>query len=176
RILARLEELGRPLPQLLQPGLTRAQIDAHTAHLPFRLPEEVCRLYMWRNGTATGEDVLLADIVLFDSKHFLPLEEALEIHRQIPQDPDHYSDVYDPELVEALDGATLFPLFSDGFGGYYTVACRPEPSQTGLMIDDFGGGAEPRLAFPSLTRMMSVLADLYEAGVEAPFLEEEDST
>jgi hypothetical protein len=175
RIFRKLEELEKPAARLLQPGLTRERIDALTRDLPFKLPEEACWLYMWRNGTAEDTGATLGDMTLFDSKHMLSLEDALGHHHSLPMTPEHYGDYYEPDLVEALHGATLFPLFSDDCAGYYYIACGAEAALTGLMVDDFGDGIEPRLAFQSLTRMMGVLADLYDAGVEDPFLEDEDS-
>ncbi|MEH2224262.1 SMI1/KNR4 family protein [Nostoc sp.] len=50
RILKSLEEKDPEIASLLQPGLTRKEIDEITKDLPFKLPEELYELYQWRNG------------------------------------------------------------------------------------------------------------------------------
>lgn len=43
---------------LLQPGLTRQEINAQIGSLPFALAEEVYELYQWRNGQKEGDFAL----------------------------------------------------------------------------------------------------------------------
>jgi hypothetical protein len=135
RILEKLRESGRPLAHLLHPGLTREEIDAKTAHLPFKLTEEVYRLYMWRNGTRMDMDRTLGELALFDGvKHLLSLEEALQYYNALAPYRDEFRkefpDYYGPEITDALGDGELFPLFADGAGGYYYAVCRKETAQT----------------------------------------------
>ncbi|HEY6556225.1 MAG TPA: hypothetical protein VI072_03090 [Polyangiaceae bacterium] len=52
--VAHLARLGCPVVNLLQPGLTDAELAQNETQLPFLLTEEVRTLYRWRNGTRGG--------------------------------------------------------------------------------------------------------------------------
>jgi SMI1 / KNR4 family (SUKH-1) len=73
-LLSRLErrwhDLGTPMPGRMEAGLDDAQIDRIAASLPFRLPEEVRRIYRWHSGSS------LSDIVF--SRVLLPLQVSVE--------------------------------------------------------------------------------------------------
>src|SRR5260370_36290672 len=56
---------------LLQPPLTRQQIDELVGNTGITLPEEAYTLYKWRNGVANGE-------CLFPGYRFTRIEEAVE--------------------------------------------------------------------------------------------------
>src|SRR5262249_25145829 len=136
RIIVKLDERGSRLPALLAPGLTRTEIDSLTATLGFRLPEEVYRLYMWRNGVSLPEGPFdLDDCCLFDGiQRFLPLKEALRSHDSNRLPPEQYCGFLRPEIVDELDSATLFPLFEDDMGCAYHIACRAERTETGQIV------------------------------------------
>jgi len=53
-----------------RPGLTRAEIDRRTKGLPFRLPEELYRLYEWHDGSPEGP-------LIFRDHRLSPLEEGI---------------------------------------------------------------------------------------------------
>ncbi len=72
-----LEKRLRPDFEALQPGIGREEVDAAVADLGLDLPEEVYRLYAWRNGQR-GEDPQL-----FPGYRFLPIEEASGARRVI---------------------------------------------------------------------------------------------
>ena len=61
---------------LLQPGLTRQEIDAAVGTLPFALAEEVYELYQWRNGQKEGKFRL--GLHQWPTYPFMPLNEALD--------------------------------------------------------------------------------------------------
>ena len=60
---------------LLQPGLSRSEVDAAVDGLPFALAEEVYELYQWRNGQKEGEFRL--GLLRSEFDPFMPLEEAI---------------------------------------------------------------------------------------------------
>lgn len=56
RILEWLEKYRPYDVSFLQPGLSKAEIEVITKDLPFKLPQEVCELYQWKNGTTKGNE------------------------------------------------------------------------------------------------------------------------
>jgi cell wall assembly regulator SMI1 len=81
-IEAHLARLRRPVMQLLQPGLSREQIEKHEAKLQFKLTPDLVNLYRVRNGTAAREGDIIDDLWFFPGFYLLSLEEAVQTSRQ----------------------------------------------------------------------------------------------
>lgn len=112
----------RPDFEALQPGVSREQVDAAVAGLRLDLPEEVYRLYAWRNGQA-GQDALF-----FPGYRFLPIEKAAE-HAALMREILYKI----PFIGRWHWPRSYLPIF-ELLGDYYVVVCRgarPRPSSTG---------------------------------------------
>lgn len=83
---------------VFQPGLSRNVIDDLIKDLPFPVPEEVCELYGWCNGSF--ED---ADAIIFRQQHLLSLEKAVSLRQ------DQYGLNYGDDIWE--DDPSWFPVF-----------------------------------------------------------------
>jgi hypothetical protein len=82
---------------VFQPGLSRSVINNLIKDLSFSVPEEVCELYEWCNGSS--ED---SDPVLFHQQYLLPLEEAVSLRQ------DQYGLNYGDDIWQ--DDPTWFPV------------------------------------------------------------------
>lgn len=75
---------GYDVKKSFRPGLVRAEIDRLTKGLPFRLPEELYRLYEWHDGSPDEGPLIFRD------HRFTPLEEAvrnMDVLRRYKESP-----------------------------------------------------------------------------------------
>ena len=155
RILAQLTRLGAPVAKQLRPGLPDHEIAEMLRDLPFTPPQELRALSAWRNGT-TGQNYF------FPSHNFLSLEEAIadyhgrrEVANEFASDDLSADDLWDPRW---------FPIFRASYGTEYAMLCPERETDTAPMLYvDVEGGAHD-VQYTSLTHMLRVLADSYEAG------------
>jgi len=139
--------------RFLKPGLQKNRIIALTSDLPFKLPEEIFRLYQWRNGTNQS----LKTIIAYPPQ-FLPLEEAIEIVRQY---------ILPNEI--RYRGKLIFPFLGGGVGYCGVLVGRKACPSSAVVY--FHPEDKPKIAFTNVTSMMSSLAECFETG--AFFLEDE---
>lgn len=157
KILQVMAAKGTPIDAYLQPGLSRQEIDAQTAHLPFRLPEELYELYQWRNGSPTDGTFSL---FLFRDTLFLPLAEGLEDYRMMNK-------YYIPALGGVDVGVDLTACFP--FAGYegnnYALCAGKQtlvPGHERPVISVFEGVEAHFISFP---RMLDTMIAWFESGV-----------
>ncbi len=140
------EKAGHPIDNYLQPGLSREEIDARTRELPFRLPEELYALYMWRNGTK--QDTTL---FLFRDQFFSSLEEGMANLKALP--------------FFGVPKAFPFAAFE---GSFYVLPIEPhsaDPRYERPVVSVFEG---VDVYFLSLSRMLDTVIDWFEQDVRKP--------
>lgn len=143
---------------LLQPGLSRQEIDAQVSGLPFALAEEVHEMYQWHNGQGWGDFELgLQQSFLYP---FLPLQDALKEYTQFQAENFQLELEWGRKDFAASGG--WFPVL--GQEGYFTAtlgaAAGEETSPlVGVTRDD-----QTYLQYSSLAAMLDYQADVYESG------------
>ncbi|MFS2087739.1 hypothetical protein [Paenarthrobacter nicotinovorans] len=63
-IVYQMERTWRATPGLLNPGLSREQIEVEFTARGLHAGDDLLALFGWRNGTRAGQDVLLDDMWL----------------------------------------------------------------------------------------------------------------
>lgn len=155
--LSRWLETNAPaIAQAFQPGLTRKQIEAQIQALPFRLPEEVCQFYQWRNGgaievTAEGHSYHQA-IELLPIHRLLSLEEAIAEYTTFCQ-------IYE----DRVDDYYYLPLFADS-ANYYVAKGSIELKATAEIFRAGIFADELSLEFNCLADMMAAIVECLETG------------
>lgn len=153
RILSHLTRLQQPVVGLLQEGLDHQDIENSVALLPMSLPEEVYRLYEWRNGTRRHERRPMKHLYFFPGFYFLSLDEAVTSYQLFANDSRWNS--------------SWFPLFANGGGDFYAAVGTAERQQSseiiGFMLDlpDDEQVAE----YESLEKMLLTMATCYDEEV-----------
>jgi hypothetical protein len=147
-IVAQLARLRRPAATLLQPGMSRSQIAQHAAKLPFSLRPELVTLYAHRNGTPSKTSHVLGDLWFFPGFYLLSLEEAVQSYRQRQRSPQWKKD--------------WFPVFADGGGDFYAVACGG--ADAGAVIGFVSGEPEQEIEYLSLVAMLATLDECFARG------------
>ena len=155
---------------LLQPGLTRQEIDAAVGTLPFALAEEVYELYQWRNGQDWGEFRLGLD--KSGQNTFLPLAESVhqwniylnESYAIVAENNDPSTAAAggwsaDPALLEASGWLPVFGMDSD-----YTASLGARAGSLTSPITYVPHDDHPDIFYQSLTAMLEYNADVYESG------------
>ena len=133
---------------LFIPGLSFDSINKLTSNLDFQLPDEIYKMYEWRNGT-----LLSTPSFVFPIFEFMPLNEAISLQNDIK------SDSMIRELFE-FDDYPLFP-FSANEGEHCAVIIHPKYLQSSpvVYIGKQGGGSF--IAFSSITNMMCCISECF---------------
>ena len=163
------------LASLLQPGLSRSEIDLIIASSNLVLPEEVYEIYQWRNGGVINEwdYVSLFDIhhdyPIFSPWGFVPFQSVFAEYNILKKG---YASM-EPEIVNRL---SAFPWISNtqSPSTLHIFGCC-EGCVTGyvykdnyyksfpVVFRDCKGGAETVLMlYASLTNMMLTISESYE--------------
>jgi cell wall assembly regulator SMI1 len=158
-IVQHLRRLDRRVPELLQRGLTRPEIQALEATLPFSFTEELVIVYEWRNGTKSESGDILDELNFFPGFYFPPLQEAIEIFHERKNAP------------QWREG--WFPLFADGAGDFYIIPCAQEPQDAAEVIGFLHGEPQQIAEYESI---MSMVLTLNAAYAENAFYLDADDT
>jgi hypothetical protein len=158
-ILGHLQRLDRAVVEVLQPPLVAPEIARLTARFPFVLTRELEVLYQWRNGTDAPPGALLQNLSFFPGFYLLSLEEAAQTYGE-------------------RDGTeqwrrSWFPLFADGAGDFYVVACALSRLDTSEVIGFIHGEPVQTVEYESVTSMMQTLERSYAEG--AFFVDEDNA-
>jgi len=135
------------------PGLSSDEIKKLTSNLPFSLPPELERLYMWRNGTRNIWMDSAEPLFIFRDHSFLPLQQAMKERDNIVK---YYST---PEV---------FP-FASNQGSYLVLSTKPFPYDKRFerpVINIFQGIT---LFFFSLSTMLDTVTEWTERNVHKPY-------
>jgi hypothetical protein len=159
RILDHLRRLERPVASLFQPGLDGPTVEERLSALPFSPPDVVRQLYRWRNGTDLTSKETLDGLSFFPRFYLMALDEAIQ----------SYFCMVDAVLEDDWR-RTWLPLFSDGAGDVYGIACEGG-KEDGLIVKFTGGSLEPPERYESFHTMLATLDACYTEG--AYFVDEE---
>ncbi|QUY41458.1 SMI1/KNR4 family protein [Acaryochloris marina] len=145
--------------ELLQPGLNIQDIQQYVSNLPFQLPQEVYQLYHWRNGVQILEfhDISLDFIPGF---WFLPLAETLKTYKHLKEFKKNCTFLKDKAYHRPW-----FPILSSDLGYFLVLGDRNTFISSPVFFLSWNSGDltfETR--YPSLTSMMTVIAECYESG------------
>ncbi len=146
-----LFKLKRPLIRLLNNGLDRNRIIEKTKAFPFKLPEELIELYGIYNGTRIPENSVLDDLHFFPGFYFLSIEDAM-IHYNVFKSDNRWQQNW-------------FPIFANGGGDFYAVACQNANVEKGQIVGFILGEEKHPVEYSSVTSMMSTIAECFERGV-----------
>lgn len=148
----------KSLASLLQPGLTRDEIDRLMADLPYTLGEDVYDLYMWRNGTLNDNSALGASAFIPGTVYyFMPLEEAVE-HLNSVVTP--YRKAFDQlgafgeTIPFDLRNTDYLPILFDGIIGEFLVPVYQEQTCKSIVIEYVRDVKPPKIAFSSILAMI----------------------
>lgn len=143
KIVKHLRKLGRSAPNLLKDPLLVEDIQLVESKLPFSFSAELFDLYCWRNGTESGEGVLLEDTYFFPGFYFLSLEEAFQIYVERKDAPQWKE--------------SWFPVFADGAGDFYIIPCAPKKLDHTEVIGFIHGEPEQMIEYESLLSMIKTI-------------------
>ena len=138
---------GYDVGKSFRPGLSREQIDRRTKDLPYRLPEELYRMYMWHDGSPDKGPLLFRD------HRFMPLELALR--------PPHI------EVARTYEFQPAFP-FAWFEGSYLLVPFERygvHPALELPVINLFEGRT---IDYYSIPRMLDTAIEWIREGVTRP--------
>ncbi len=156
-LLQILQNLERPVVQLLRPGLSASTIDSLPEDLPIKLPDEIKQLYEWRNGVTEISKRRIEELCLFPNFYFPSLELALDEFRG-------WEELFKVNPPECLWRMEWFPIFMDVGGRYYAIHCDSQSAHCGGIVEfsaDYGG----ELVFADLSKMVVSLTECYRQGV-----------
>ena len=143
---------------LLQPGLSRPEIDMAVGGLPFALAEEIHELYQWHNGQKEGDfDLGLQQSPMYP---FMALEESLGEYTRFQA--ENFRLEVEMEYCDFAGSGGWFPLF--GMERYYTATIGQPPGTLTSPLAWVGRETKTDLRYLSLTAMLEFRADLYETG------------
>lgn len=142
---------------LLQPGLTRQEIDAAVSILPFAIAEEVYELYQWRNGQKEGKFQL--GLHQWPTYPFMPLNEALDEYTRFQA--FNFQLEVENEYCDFAEAGGWLPLF--GEHREYTATIGQAPGTLTSPLAWVSREDKTTLHYPSLTAMLEFRADLYDA-------------
>jgi cell wall assembly regulator SMI1 len=149
-VVGHLARLGCAVVPLIRPGLTAAEIAREEAKLPFALTEEIRAVYRWCNGVRALDGKVLADVWFFPGFYLPRLEDAVREFEDRKLGPQWRKG--------------WFPLFSDGAGDFYNVACRKQTADAAPVIGFMHGEPDQNVEYLSVTTMIETLADCYRQG------------
>lgn len=154
RILNWLQQNHPSDVELLEPGLSKAEMEEIIEDLPLQLPQDIQELYQWKNGSKIiGEyenfccafeswSFYSLEIVInafFHNREFMPILER-----------DNYSRLnifFSPELTDT---------------GYATVDETKQQTSPIIFMHCKAGANTPIIKYASLTKMMQTVAECYE--------------
>lgn len=147
------------LIELIQAGLSVQDIQGYIANLPFQLPQEVYQLYHWRNGIQIPEfhDISLDFIPGF---WFLPLAETLKGYEHVREFKNNCTFLQDKAYHRPW-----FPILSSDLGYFLVLGDKNMCISSPVFFLSWNSGDlifEAR--YPSLTSMMTAIAECYESG------------
>jgi hypothetical protein len=138
--------------KIVLPGLSRDRILGMTAHLPYRIPEELIELYQWRNGTAPeGWDSFISCF------EFLPLENAIDTHNGYW----HFDDLVDANEESYRSGLPIMDCNGDA---HLLAIFGKDSYKAPIWCMDLELGVREQ-CFDSLTAMSQTIAECYEEGL-----------
>lgn len=144
------------------PGITIDEIKKIEKEIGFKLSEEICKLYQWRNGTTKYGKALF-----FPSIQYLPFEEALMVSQDISFEISSEEDGY------FYENKPIFTFIFEENEGCAIPLEKVRLKKTPVLYF-FGEEPELSVCYKNLTTMMQLFAECYETG--AYYLDNEGFT
>jgi hypothetical protein len=158
RITPWYQDPDQEVPPTFPRGLPLEDLKNLLEYLPFQLPEEVCEIYQWSNGSrnplAVDRQLQNTDVYRYDTDigrvSLIPLKDAIDLW------------FYDNDEDEITSTWYHFPIFSHENGLIVIVGSdQMEDSSPVWDVDRLDDELrEP--VFPDLTNMMTGIADTIE--------------
>lgn len=170
---------------LLQPGLSRAEINSILTHANLLLPEEVYELYQWRNGGVIGEWDYINYTDLFNIDHkdsngyssngYISWWGFVQFQSVVTENIQNQND-YACLEQDILNRISAFPIISDFRNpSAFQIFRSKEGCMTGyvykdnyyksfpvIFLDFYQGSNTVLMLYASLTDMMMTIAESYE--------------
>ena len=156
RIISWFKSQDMPLIELLEPGLSTASIKAQSNSLPIQLPEDLIRIYLWRNGTTLSQEHNLNSHYFQPGYYLLSLKNAM-----------HYYQIY---RAGANWDPFWFPILASGGGDFYVVVCGSDVRENGQILNFIRGENDTPRIYLNIKTMIFTIAECYDSG--AYFLDE----
>ncbi len=134
---------------VFQPGLPRNVINNLVKDLPFSVPEELCELYEWCNGSS--ED---SDAIAFHQQYLLPLEQAVNLRQ------DRYGLNYGDDTWQ--DDPSWFPAFKLWCDRVFYVVVLGDEKKSSVRIYD-PECQDYKVYYESLTKLLLHSAEWLES-------------
>lgn len=167
RITPWYQDPDQEIPPTFPSGLSIEELKNLLEYLPFQLPEEVCELYQWCNGSrnpmAVGRMLQHTDIYQYNIDYMpkaslMPLKDAIDLW------------FYDNDEDEITPTWYHFPIFSHENGLIVVVGSNQMEEESPIWDVDYLDEELRKPVFPNLKSMMTGIADVVE--LEREFLDD----
>lgn len=136
----------------LLPGLAKEDIDTQTGDGKVILPEDVYKLYQWRNGIANIYDHNFNHQPFFSFGIFYSLQSAIELYKSHSIVDQYWSDCY-------------FPLFTNGGGDFILLNIDEQSEENGMVYlysPSINLSIEPVSIYDSIKTMLDTILLCYQ--------------
>ena len=138
------------LRDLLNPGLTKTEIESQVSQLPFPISKDIISLYEWSNGTD-------CKLYILPGQYLLPLEEAIREFQEIWPMKDELQEIF---FQKYFDCFRFLSDLSDGGVSFGRIDSLCKGKMVELCIHH-----EWELAFDSLSNLLRTAIECYKRGV-----------
>lgn len=145
---------------ILNPGITKTQIEEITNGLPFHLPQEIYELYSWSNGD------YLAGYKVFGGLYFLSLEEAVESYCEAIEAAKKQAIISGRDSYDIWWNKFWFPIFNIEEGCYFIRGSQEQKQYSSVFLYDYKDWDDirPKYKYNNLANMIQTIAECYETG------------
>ncbi|SDS89067.1 Cell wall assembly regulator SMI1 [Pseudarthrobacter equi] len=150
-LLGHLSILSRPVTGVLQAGLPERVLFEKSVIAGLVLPDDVIRLYAWRDGTLDYPGAMLDDIHIIPGFYFPNLDETLANHAVFRDDTR-----WDPAWL---------PLLANGGGDFIAVDCSGTPGSWGQVRHFMLGEPEHPVLYLSVSSMFETFVEAFNRGI-----------
>ncbi len=146
-----LTHLGRPVVELFEDSLSRAEVTGKLEEVSLSTPSDVASLYRWHNGTREFPGAKLDDIQIVPGFHFPNLDETLNNYRTFKKNSR-----WSPDWL---------PLLANGGGDFYAVDCARNSATYGQVSNFMLGEAQHLVEYTSVSSMFGTFAEAYRRAI-----------
>ena len=146
-ILAKAAAKGWHVEEFLNAGADEAYIRDSASEAGLAFPEQLVELYGWRNGTRMKEGDDMDVRHFFPGFVFLALEDAIASYNAA-EDDSRWS-------------SSWFPVFGNGGGDFYAVACDESSPDFGAVVGFIADEAEQPIEFESVSSLVKTIRDCF---------------
>jgi hypothetical protein len=148
-VVKHLSRLNRIVVDLLQPGLSVAEISTELSQRRLPMVQELSTLWTWRNGTASPPGLVLGDFYVVPGFYLLSMREAMVD--------------YDAFIKSARWQASWVPVLANGGGDFLVLDVAEAPGKA--MVRHFRiDESEHPIEYASMDDMFATFAAAYQRG------------